>query len=227
MQQSWDLMLLAVPDAMLTSVAADLAVSATQPRTGIALHTCGSQGALALDPLQAIGIHTGTLHPLLGFPAIRQAPEPDVVYATDGDPRAMDLARHLATAFEGSAIEVAAEERLLYHYCATLAAGGVSTVLAVVDEIVGNAGLNASVRRGYLRLAQAAIAAAGEVGDASETITGPIARGETGLAAAQLAGASHAEPALKPFLQALHAETGRQLARTRQREDNPGQDPCR
>ena len=219
MQQRWDLLLLAVPDALLESIASDLATTASG-REGIALHTCGSQSAAVLAPLRAIGIHTGSLHPLLGFPSIREEPVANVVYGIDGDPDAAALAARLATVFAGRAIEIEAEHRLLYHYCATLAAGGLSTVLSVVDELMLQLGLDPALRHGYHRLAEAAVNAAGAATDTSATITGPIARGEAELADQQLQRASRAQPALAPFLKALHRETARQVMRTDARKDN-------
>ena len=48
-------------------------------------------------------------------------------FAVDGDPEARALAGRLAAAWGGTAAEVPAEARPLYHFAATLAAGGVVT----------------------------------------------------------------------------------------------------
>lgn len=216
MHEPWDLLLIAVPDHRLAGVAATLATAAnSEARAGVALHTSGSQSAEVLEPLREVGLAVGSLHPLLGFPRRRREPVEATVYCVDGDDLAQRLARSLVAALSGSAIEIDPQRRLLYHYTATLAAGGVSTVLAVVDELIDELGLEPAVRRGMLNLTRAAIDAAAENADAAATITGPIARGDAALAARQLHAAADRIADLEPFLRRLHAETQRQVDRGR------------
>src|SRR5690349_854913 len=59
-----DLLLVAVPDAALDAVAAELAA---RPQAAVVLHTSGSRGAGALAALRGPG--AGSLHPLRAFPA--------------------------------------------------------------------------------------------------------------------------------------------------------------
>ncbi len=210
----WDLLLVSVPDAAVTDCAQSLAGSASDNnrRGGVALHTSGSLGAEALHPLRGLGVRVGSLHPLLGFPAIRSEPPAGIVYGFDGDPEACELARSVANAFGGQALPVAAEKRLLYHYCATLAAGGVSTLLSLVDELSDELDL-AGFRDGFLRLSQAVLTAAEDAPDAAATITGPIARGDFSLADRQLFQAQARLPDAADFLRSLHRETRRQTLR--------------
>ena len=70
----------------------------------------------------------------------------------DGDPEARDLAFRLAAAWGAEAAEVPAAARPLYHFAATLAAGGVVTLLAAAEEIAERLGLPEAVTRGYLEL---------------------------------------------------------------------------
>lgn len=218
MNQAWDLLLLAPPDGVLAKVVDSLAETPTrEDRHRVALHTSGSQSAAVLARLGRRGVELGSFHPLLGFPRVRPEPVPGVVYGVDGDPRAVELCRRLAAAFGGETVHVAAEVRLLYHYCATLAAGGVSTVLAVVDELSECAGLEPAIRRGLSRLSLAAAEEAAEHPDASLAITGPIARGDLDLAEEQLLAATGKAPDLRAFLTELHRQTERQVRRGRER----------
>lgn len=218
--KSWNLLLLAPPDALLASIAKSLASDSTaggptaDSGQRIALHTSGSQPAGILTPLREAGLAVGSLHPLLGFPDIRRQPVPGTVYGIDGDESACDLARRLALAFGGTAALVPAEQRLLYHYCATLAAGGISTLLAVVDELADRIGLDPAIRVGMLNLTRAAVDAAAGATDAASTITGPIARGDRELARRQLLAAVEHSADLEPLLTTLHAESERQVARS-------------
>jgi len=206
-----DLLLLAVPDGALSVVAAGLA---RRPQARVVLHTSGSQGAAALAPFQP-GSAVGALHPLKAFPR----PLPDlaeaagVFFALDGDPEAVALARRLVTAWGGVAAEVPAAARALYHLAASLAAGGVVTLLALAGELAGRLGLPPEVGRGYLELARGAIAAAGEADDPAAALTGPVARGDAGTFLSQVEGLRELAPEKVPLVLELARETLRQRER--------------
>jgi predicted short-subunit dehydrogenase-like oxidoreductase (DUF2520 family) len=162
---------------------------ARRPQAAVALHTAGSLGASVLAPLAAAGTATGTFHPLKAFP--RPLPDPDeardVFFATDGAPPAQELAGSLARAFGAHAHEVPEELRDVYHLAASVAAGGVVTLVASAADLAASLGLPAAVGRGYLDLARGALAearrSAGEPPAApaiGRALTGPLARGESG-----------------------------------------------
>ncbi|HEV8577524.1 MAG TPA: DUF2520 domain-containing protein [Thermoanaerobaculia bacterium] len=207
------LLLVAVSDAALPRVAADLA---RRPQANVVLHTSGSLDAGVLIPLRAAGSAVGSLHPLKAFPRpLTDAAEArGVFFAVDGDPAAQELARRLAEAWGGTAAEVAAPDRPLYHFAATLAAGGVVTLLAAAAEIAGRLGLPEAVARGYLELARGAIAAARETLDAgrplASAITGPAARGDRATLERHLAALQALAPEKVELATALARETGRQ-----------------
>jgi predicted short-subunit dehydrogenase-like oxidoreductase (DUF2520 family) len=179
--QGQDLLLIAVPDDALPAVAAQLA---RRPQAQVALHTSGSLDASVVAPLRQARTSTGSLHPLKAFP--QPLPDPaearGVFFAVDGGPAARALGFRLAAAWGGVAAEVHPESRPLYHFAATLAAGGVTTLLAAAAEIAGGLGLPEEVTRGYLELARGSLAAAARTLDAgrplAEAITGPAARGD-------------------------------------------------
>jgi predicted short-subunit dehydrogenase-like oxidoreductase (DUF2520 family) len=154
-----DLLLIAAPDGALAEVAERLAA---RPQAAVALHTSGSREAAVLAPLYAAGCRLGALHPLKAFP--RPLPEPEeargVFFGLDGDAEALAVARRLVAAWGGVAGEVPAAARPLYHFAASLAAGGVATLLAAAAELAARAGLPPAVGDGYLELARGAVAAA-------------------------------------------------------------------
>ncbi|HEX4498098.1 MAG TPA: DUF2520 domain-containing protein [Thermoanaerobaculia bacterium] len=211
-----NLLLIAVGDGSIAEVAAALA---GRPQARVALHTSGSLDASALAPLQAAGSKIGSLHPLKAFP--QALPDPaegkSVFFAVDGDPEAKELAFRLAEAFGGVAAEVPASARPLYHFAATLAAGGVVTLLAAAAEIAGGLGLPAEVTRGYLELARGALNAAGHTLDADRplatAITGPVARDDRETLRRHLAALGSLTPGKLPLAIFLLAETLHQTGR--------------
>ncbi len=208
-----DLLLLALPDAALPAAAAALA---RRPQAAVALHTSGSLDAAAIAALRQEGSAVGSLHPLKAFP--EPLPEPaearGVFFAVDGDPAARELAARLAVAWGGVPGEVPPAARSLYHFAATLAAGGVVTLLAAAGEIGARLGLPEAVARGYLELARGAVAAAARALDAGRplaaAITGPVARGDAATLGRQLAALRASAPDKLPLARALARETAHQ-----------------
>ena len=208
-----DLLLLALPEAELQGAAAELA---RRPQAAVALHTSGSLDAAVLAPLRAAGAAVGSLHPLKAFPEALADPAEarGVFFAVDGDPPAREMAARLAAAWGGVPGEVPPAARPLYHFAATLAAGGVVTLLAAAAELGSGLGLPVAVTRGYLELARGAVAAAGRSLDAGRplaaAITGPVARGDVATLRRQLAALQASAADKLPLARALAAETAHQ-----------------
>lgn len=177
-----ELLLVAVPDGAIRAVAETLA---KRRQAEVALHTAGSLGASSLAPLRHGGTALGTFHPLKAFPA--PLPEPSeaagTFFALDGDPPAQKLGERLATAFGGVAGVVPEAARDLYHLAASVAAGGVATLVASAGDLARSQGLPEAVLRGYLELARGALVAIdrelAETARPERAITGPLARGDT------------------------------------------------
>jgi len=208
-----DLLMIAVPDAALPALAEALAA---RPQARVVLHTAGGLDAEVLAPLRApIGSAVGTFHPLKAFP--RPLPDPEearrVFFALGGDPEAIALGERLATALGAEAGEVPAAARPLYHFAASVAAGGVTTLLAAAAEIADRLGLPSAVARGYLELARGAIAQAAAVGDAAAALTGPTARGDVATVEKHLTELARLAPEKLQLALELARETLRQAAR--------------
>jgi predicted short-subunit dehydrogenase-like oxidoreductase (DUF2520 family) len=207
------LILIAVPDGHHEEVARRLA---SRGRRGIALHVSGALGAAVLAPLAASGCRVGAFHPLRAFPAVEPDPAAaaGTFYALDGDPEARALGRRLAEAFGGESGVVAEEQRALYHWAATLAAGGVVTLVATARAVGAGIGLPASALRGFGRLAEGALAAA-LAGDPATAITGPAVRGDLATLERHFTALRAGAPAMLPLALELaraalarRAETG-------------------
>ncbi|MEM7048531.1 MAG: DUF2520 domain-containing protein [Acidobacteriota bacterium] len=206
-----DLLLLAVADPALDQVVAGLA---QRPQADVALHTAGSRGASALAALRhgTPEIALGSLHPLKAFPT----PRPDVAdaagvfFALDGDPPAVALGLELAHLWGGRAAVISEDKRLAYHAAATLAAGGVVTLLAAAADLGRRLGLPAEVAEGYLALARGALDQAETAApDFERAITGPVARGDEATFRQHLEALAGSAPELKPLLEELAAATRR------------------
>lgn len=209
-----ELLLLAVPDPELPALVEALARQPRQRPARIVLHTSGSASQLALAPLARHGCAVGSLHPLKAFP--HRLPElsaaAGTVFGIDGDPAARALARRLAVAVGGRAVEIPPTARRTYHLAATFAAGGVVTLLGAAAALVAKIGLDPVVLEGYLELTRGALAQAADHPDPLGALTGPVARGDRATVEAALGELRALDPASLPFATALGLETLRQLA---------------
>jgi predicted short-subunit dehydrogenase-like oxidoreductase (DUF2520 family) len=217
-----DLWLVTVADAALGEVASALAPRLQGARDVVALHAAGCLDATVLAPLAAVGVATGSLHPLRAFAAVVANPGPSPFFAVDGAPAALSLARRLVAAWHGGCVQLSTERRVAYHLAATLAAGGVTTVLAAMAELMRDHDLPAALLAPYLELMRGAVAGLGGGGGAAEAdglgrvaeaITGPAARGDQQTLARHLDVVRDRSPELEPFLRCLWAETRRQTSR--------------
>ena len=192
------LVLIAVPDGRIADVARRLA---GRHRLGIVLHVSGSLGASVLEPLASSGCRTGGFHPLRAFPEVEASVEraAGTFFALDGDAEARALGRRLAQAFGGESAVVGEAQRPLYHWAATLAAGGVVTLLASARSLGTRLGLPAAALAGYGELARGALASALAGTDPGRAITGPAARGEAETVETHLRALAETAPDLLPM----------------------------
>ena len=200
-----ELLLLAVADPVLPEIAAGLA---EQAGFRVALHTSGAQSATALAPLAATGVETGSFHPLKAFTStaheLQEAAR--LVVGIDGTPQALALARRMAEALGATVAEIPPETRRLYHLGATLAAGGVTTLVAAAASLAHQLDLPNEVAAGYLQLARGALATA-DPEHLSHAITGPVARGDRAAVEAALADLAERAPELEGLVLALALST--------------------
>jgi len=192
------LLLVAVPDAEIHDVAHR---AAARRRRGVALHVSGALGASALAPLAAAGCRIGALHPLHAFTAVEEDPSAarGIFFALDGDAEARALGRRIAEALGGESAVVPEELRPLYHWAATLAAGGIVTLVATAQAVARRLNLPESAARGYGKLASGALEGALAAPSAAAAMTGPIARGDTPTVESHFAALARAAPDLLPL----------------------------
>jgi predicted short-subunit dehydrogenase-like oxidoreductase (DUF2520 family) len=207
---SSDLLLIAISDPALEEAARILT---RRPQAPVVLHTSGRIGHTILQPLAHRGCATGSLHPLKAFPRVLTDTEiaRGLVFAIDGDERAMSLSRRLCLALDARPVPVPASRRSLYHLTATLLAGGTVTLQALARDLSVKLGLDPTLTIGYLNLATEALAAAGD--DPAEAITGPVARGDHDGYMRQLADLENVDPAQLPLHIVLALTTLRILER--------------
>lgn len=167
-----EVLVLAVPDDAITEVARALA-----PRSAFrfAFHVSGALPASALAPLSP-RTSLGSLHPLRAFGGVPGETWRDAFVAVEGEPGAVAAGADLCRRLGARPRPLAAPGKALYHSAATLAAGGVASLLSVASRVWAEAGLDEE--EGRIELSRLAVSAAETASRLpfEEALTGPVAR---------------------------------------------------
>ncbi|MGV9825771.1 MULTISPECIES: Rossmann-like and DUF2520 domain-containing protein [unclassified Gordonia (in: high G+C Gram-positive bacteria)] len=200
-----ELLVIAVPDAALPSVIAEIAATRRlRPRT-LVLHTAGAHGVAILDPLTRLGALPLAVHPAMTFigtdddtARLAQA----CFGITAADEVGVAIASALVLEMGGEPVRIAEENRTLYHaalahganHLVALICDAVSAMNAAIEGDAGAPGRDAATVDGNSvllaerilgPLVTAALQNVLELGRGA--FTGPVARGDAAAVADHLA----------------------------------------
>lgn len=192
-----DLVVLAVPDADVATVAKRIEPSALS----VVVHLAGSLG------VEVLGSHPrrGVLHPVVALPDPEQGARRlrgGATFAVTGDPFVLEVVEALG----GRAVEVDDRERPAHHAACTIASNHTVALLSTVERAAAGAGLGVDP---YLDLVRGAVDLVEALGPA-RALTGPVARGDWGTVRSHL---QALEPADRPPYLALAGEAARLAGR--------------
>ncbi len=174
--------LIAVPDSAIDGTVKRLASFGSehlQRRT--VLHTSGALSSSSLAGLRDFGAAVGSLHPLQTFSGVGIPAVEGRVFAIEGDPRAVRVARSITRTLGGQAVQLNATAKPLYHAAAALASGQVLALVESALQLFISIGMK---RREALK---ALLPLTGQVLENLQRIgpraawTGPLARGDYGV----------------------------------------------
>ncbi|MCL2543961.1 MAG: DUF2520 domain-containing protein [Nocardioidaceae bacterium] len=204
--RSADLLLLTVPDDMLSNVVTMLADSgAIRPGQHVA-HTSGAHGLAILEPAARVGARVIALHPAMTFTgtAVDLERLHGCVFGLTAGPLECDLAESLVRDLGGSPTWVPEEMRTLYHAGLAHGANHLVTLVSEAMGLLAAAGVDDTA--GTLRpLLEAALDNALAHGDAA--LTGPIVRGDVKTVTAHLQEIARTSPDTLPSYVALGRAT--------------------
>ena len=181
-----DLLLLTVPDDMLSNVVTMLSASGAIGEGQVVVHTSGRHGLAVLEPAREAGARTIAMHPAMTFTgtAVDLPRLAGCVFGVTADEADRPLAEDLVADLGGRAMWVPEDRRTLYHAGLAHGANHLVTLVTEAMEILSAAG--AEDPAATLRpLLTAALDNALEHGDAA--LTGPIVRGDVETVRAHVA----------------------------------------
>ncbi|HJS47234.1 MAG TPA: Rossmann-like and DUF2520 domain-containing protein [Gemmatimonadales bacterium] len=206
-----DLVILAVPDDVITRVAGRLATGHGLSPRHVVLHLSGRLDATALEPLRATGAALGSFHPLqtVADPVLAPSRLRGAHAALEGDPSAVTAGRALATSLGLHPVVIGGTGKALYHAGAVMVANYTVTLMGVAERLARQAGVPGSLaERMYLPLLRGALENLEDLGPV-RSLTGPVRRGDDGTVRAHLA----ALPAADAELYAVLGRAALELAR--------------
>jgi len=176
--------LLAVPDDVIASVAAELAGNVgSELRGKIVLHTSGALDTSVLEPLHQRGAAVGSMHPLQTFNGVSVPPLADRVFAIEGDELAVRKARSIARALGGVPVGIPTTKKPLYHAAGAFAAGLCLALEEAGVRMLMTAGLKRrEAQRALLSLTRQVLENYEKLGP-QKAWTGPLSRGDYGVVA--------------------------------------------
>lgn len=173
-----DVILITVPDRIISTVAQAIAEKNSSLQKKIFLHCSGSLGLEPLACLKECGAHVGSLHPLQSF-AGGAADLKGVYMAVDGDPAALKAAEQLVRIFGGVSFRVPAAERAAYHAAACICSNYAVAVEALAQKLMSRwTGSDEAAWQALLPLFKGTAANLLGTKNPGAVLTGPIARGD-------------------------------------------------
>ena len=207
-----DLWLLAVPDGQIAPIAAALAACDGLPAATV-FHASGALSADLLQPLRDKGWQVASAHCLLSFasPTLALQQFAGTPCALEGDTPALAKLRPLFTRLGAQCFEVRTQDKMLYHAGAIFATNFLPVLQDLAEQLWQHSGMPQPVvqhlRASLLKNSVDNIARLGP----QAALTGPAARGDTALVAAQTEAVQQWNPDAGQAYQALSALAG-QLA---------------
>jgi len=205
-----DLLILTVPDDMLSNVANMLSASGAIRPGQVVLHTSGRHGLEVLADAAGVGARVIAMHPAMTFTgtAVDLPRLHGCVFGVTAGPAERSVADQLVTDLGGAPMWVPEERRALYHAALAHGANHLVTLVAQAREMLAAVAADdptydpADTLRPLLT---AALDNALRDGDAA--LTGPMVRGDAGTVAAHLEEVAAVAPHTLPSYVALAGDT--------------------
>lgn len=202
---SAEVILIAVPDDEISGLAEEVArISGEELRGKVVLHTSGALDSRVLSPVKEHGAVIGSMHPLQTFTGKNVPVLEGKIFAVEGEPLAVRVARQIARSLGGSPVHVPGDSKVLYHAAASMAAGHVLAVEEAATQLLISLGM---ARREAVR---ALLPLTRQVLDNFERFgphaawTGPLSRKDFKIVAAHARALRDSHGAVAPVYEALN-----------------------
>ena len=176
---SASVILISVPDSAIAGVANRLAsFGKADLQSKTVLHTSGALSSEVLARLQPLGAAVGSIHPLQTFSGVGIPALDGRIFAIEGDPAAIRVARAIARLLGGQALLLSPSLKALYHAAAAISAGHVLALEETAIRIFISLGMKRQeALKAALPLTRQVLENLEHIGPRAAW-TGPLARGD-------------------------------------------------
>ncbi len=196
-----DFVFITTPDDFISQVAAEVHWHTGQ----MVAHCSGAASTDVLTPARELGAKVGCIHPLQTFASIEQAIEnvPGSMFAIEAEEPVLGVLKEMATALQGTWLELTAEDKALYHASACIACNYFYTLVSIAADLWQNWGKSRNEAiQAMMPLLQGSLNNLKEVG-LPKGATGPILRGDLVTIRKHLATLAKKAPDVLPLYKML------------------------
>lgn len=176
-----DCILITTPDDKITSACREIALFPSI-KNKLVFHMSGAGDLDLLESAKKAGAAVASIHPLQSFSSIDQAIKiiPGSYFAITADRNTQTLAKNIVRDLGGIPFLISSNQKPLYHAAACIASNYLVSLMNTVESIYQSIGLNEKdARNAYLPLVYGSLKNI-EKSDSVSSLTGPIARGDSG-----------------------------------------------
>lgn len=177
-----DVVILAVPDRVIPSVAIEVAAGGALKRDASVVHLAGGLPSGILSGVLAAGGYRGAMHPLQSFASVDAAVGSiaDTYFFLEGDAPALAVMQALVADLKGRPVTIDAGDKALYHAAAAVASNFLVTLMDFAVTLLSKTGVSRETAlEALLPLIKGTVGNLESVG-LPDALTGPIARGDLG-----------------------------------------------
>lgn len=201
-----NLWLLTPPDAAIAPVATALAAAGHVGQGDVVFHCSGSQPSGLLAPLVAAGAHIASVHPLKSFadPAAAVQSFKGTHCAAEGDAAALAVLTPLFEQLGAHIAIINPAGKTLYHAASVLVCNDLTALMEAGLRAYEQAGIERATAQAMMEpLVRETLDNVFALGT-TRALTGPVARGDAGVLARQLAVLNALDPRIADAYRALN-----------------------
>lgn len=205
MTREADIVFITTPDGIISDVCAGIAQQGGFRKDTVVLHCSGAHPSTILSSAKDSGAVIGSMHPLQSIAAIKTESNPfrDIVVSVEGEDRAVEIAREIATDLGATSYTIRTEAKMLYHAAAVVASNYLVALLGLSFTLIGKAGIPATDAYSVLQpLISGTLGNIEKVGIPA-ALTGPISRGDAETVAQHIDAMQAQTPELLSLYRAL------------------------
>jgi len=176
-----DIVLITTKDEQIKLACDEIATQGAFNASHTVIHMSGAGSLELLASAKAAGANVASIHPIQSFASVELAIEklPGSYFGVTAEGRAKDIALGIVRDLGGKPVEVADEDKSLYHAAACITSNYLVTLLHLANKLYVASGFDESVAlEAMMPLVKGTVANIESVGTVA-ALTGPIARGDT------------------------------------------------